>query len=325
MLIDVLTRLAADTGLEPTQQRPALINLLNNAAKELHRMLECNRVYREITLAVPPDSVVALPSFIGELKGMRMHTNELPFDLNSISSPRYTSNTLGYKFKNWRDLGDCATMALPSVVGPLTIATTGIETPNAVISINGQTNFAFSTEEQVTLANNVNLSQMLWGPRIDKISCITQRHCDINIYDANKVLLATLHNNEVKTRYKLVDVSQVFWTLDTFDGMSLIDVLYKIPLNMLINDSDSLPAGDEYDDAWYFLAYHLHLLPQQGRDAEATSALQKAIQMLQTAKDSSEKSIVKKLQFGRNRFYGIFRKYRYFPGAVTNVDNNIQT
>ena len=330
MLINVLTSVAADAGYEPTQQRAALLELLNRAAKDLYNALECNKIKREVTLVVPPDAVVALPTFIGELRGMRMHTNELPFDLHSIGSPRYVSNTLGYKYKNWRDLGESPVHALPSAVGHLRISCPVVDGVSVVIS--GQTDKALKIEETVELVADENDSNVaytvttnLFGPQIYSISCMSARTADITVKDNNGNELAILYNTDYKTRYKLVDVSQLFWTLDTSDGKTLIDVCYKVPFSRLTNDSDSFFAGDDYDNAWYYMAMHHYLKPLQGREEEAAKMLASAYNAVQAAKDGSEQQVMKKVSFGRNKFYGMFKKYRYYPGAVTNVDHNTQT
>ena len=117
----------------------------------------------------------------------------------------------------------------------------------------------------------------------------------------------------------------IFWTLDTVDGGSLIDVLYKLPRTKLRNDADSFFAGEDYDEAWYSMSMYHYYRNIQNRLADAQTMRQAALTMLMAAKESSESGIVKKVQFGRNKFYGLFRKYRYFPGSVTNVDHNVQT
>lgn len=325
MLIDVKTRFCAETGYIIGQQDAAINRVLQSAAKDIYNMLECNKIYREVTLAVAPDAVVSLPSFIGELRGMRMHTNELPFDLESIGQPRYITNTLEYKYRNWRDLAEKAIHSLPTLVGKLTLTTANIENPPAEIVILGQTNKANRVEEVVTLDGSPKNTVNLFGPTIDSIASLSTRTSDITISDANGNELAILYNNFPKTRYKIVDVSQVFWTLDTVDGQSLIDVLYKIPLPTLSNDTDSFPAGEDYDNAWFHQAMYLHLKPLDGRLQDALTERQSAIDAIKAAKDGSENGIAKKMQFGRNKFFGLFRKYRYFPGSVTNVDHNIQS
>ena len=323
MLLDVLTRLASDTGLNIVSKRSTLLELLNTSAKELHNKLECNKIYRETTLVVMPDAVVSLPAFIGELRGMRMHTNELPFDLHSLGQPRYVTTTLGYKFKNWRDLGDSPVSFLPSLVGPLTLTAGGIESTPAIVTIAGQTSTANHIDEAVILSASPKLTINLFGPQIYDITCPTNRTFDITIQDGNSNVLAVLYNNFKKTRYKIVDVSQIFWTLDTAAGESLIDVLYKLPKVNLYRDSDSFYAGDDYDEAWYNMAMHFYLKPIQNRQQDSQTFFSLAMQTIQDAKDSSESGIIKKLSFGRNKFFGMFKRYRYYPGSITNVDHNV--
>jgi hypothetical protein len=122
-----------------------------------------------------------------------------------------------------------------------------------------------------------------------------------------------------------VDVSQIFWTLDTSAGDSLIDVLYKVPKQRYGRDSDSFYAGDDFDETWYNMAMYEYLKPIPNRLQDATTFLNLALTACKSAKDSAESGIVKKMSFGRNRFYNIFKKFRYYPGSVTNVDHNVQS
>lgn len=322
MLYDVLLRLAANTGLHVTQQRASLVKLLQQSSDELYAMLECNKIYREITLMVPPDSVVALPSFIGEPRGMRMHTNEIPFDLHALSAPRYTSGTFEFKYKNWRDKGDSAIQFIPTTVGQLTFTTQTIESTPVSILVSAQTNKANRIEEAVVMDALTKTTTNLFGPRFDSIACMATRSSDIVVTSALNEQIAILYNTDKKTRYKLVDVSQVFWSLDSADGETAVDVCYKIPKSVLLNDSDSFYAGDDFDNAWYNMAMYFYLKPLQGQEDKAMQAKADAILACQSAKDSGEGQIIKKLTFGRNKFFDLFRRHRYLPGSITNVDHN---
>jgi len=325
MLIDVLTRLSADTGLSADQKRNTLLQLLQTSAREMHKELECTKIYREITLAVPVDKLVSLPSFIGELRGTRMHTNELPFNRDSIGSPRYVTNTLEYKFKNWRDLGDSPVQVLPEEIGQITLSCDSVEDTTVSVLIGGESPGSSFVEESVLMNAVSKTTTRLFGPMIFSIACASKdRLYDITIKDVIGNELAILGNNQQKTRYKIIDVSQVFWTLDTSAGESLIDVLYKLPAYNLTRDSDSFYAGDDFDEAWYNMAMFFFLKPLQNRLQDAMTHRAAALDFVRSAKDSTEDGIIKKLSFGRNRFYGLFRKYRYYPGSVTNVDHNIQ-
>src|SRR6266576_3930044 len=216
MLLEVITRVSSDTGIHLEQKRTSLIEIANQAAKEMYNELECNKIYREVTLVVPPDKVVSLPPFIGELRGMRIHTNELPFDLHSIAAPRYVANTIGYRFKNWRDLGESAVYTLPQVIAPLKIVPTDIETSPITLLIDGQTNKAARVQESILIDVPLKQTTNLFRPTINSIACATRdRHFHISITDINSNELAILYNTSTKTRYKVCDVSQVFWTIDT--------------------------------------------------------------------------------------------------------------
>ena len=45
MLIDVLNRVAGDSGLDAVQQRSKLLKLLNNAQREIRNELASDRLY----------------------------------------------------------------------------------------------------------------------------------------------------------------------------------------------------------------------------------------------------------------------------------------
>ena len=318
MLINVLQRVAADAGYEPTQQRAALLKLLNNAAKEVYNRLECNRIFREVTLAVAPNKLVSLPAFVGPLRGVRQHTSDIPFDLHSMGQPRYSSTTWQYKFKNWRDVGESPVHTFVSAVGPLTLEID--EADNSEIIVSGETATSQRFEETVTMSSASVDTTTSFGPTIHNIASMSDRELNITISDMNGNEIAVLYNNQPRTRYTLIDVAQVFWSQDTSDGDSLVDVMYKEPLIKFENDGDLFPAGDYYDDAWYAMAMHLHYLPQENRNEDAQRFFFQCMAMLISAKDGNEQQLEKHLSFGRNKFYGLFKRRKYYPGAITNVD-----
>src|SRR6202000_530225 len=130
-----------------------------------------------------------------------------------------------------------------------------------------------------------------------------------------------LPNTDRKTRYKMIDVSQFPSLLDisSADGTSsLIDVLYKVPLRKLTADSDSFPAGDDYDNAWYYFALWCWYLPMQNKTKETAEALQEALIAAQSVKDDTESSIEKKITFGQNKFYNLFKGRFWGRGTHSN-------
>src|ERR1051326_560631 len=307
MLIEVLTKVAGDTGLHPVQKRTTLIELLNKAAKELRKELECTAIYREITVLALPNKVISLPSFVGDLKGLRMHTVDIPFDVHSMIAPRYVANTVGYRYKNWRDLGESPVHTITNVIGPLQLYPAVVETTPVTVMIDAQSNKAARIQENVLVDVLFKSTGNLFGPQIFGIGCLTRnRQYDIVIKDSTGTELATLYNTDTKTRYKIFDVSQVFWGLDSSAGETLIDVLYKVKADFLSRDSDSFYAGDDYDEPWYNLCMYYNFLPMENRLQQAMTHRAAALDFLNSAKESAEGGELKKLSFGRNRFFDLW-------------------
>lgn len=318
MLIDVLTEVAADTGLSPVDQRTTLLSILNRAAKEMFARLECNKIYWEVTLDVPPNKIVTLPSYIYELRGMRASTTEDVFPLKAMASPRYVRRDWSYRWHNWRDLGESAVLQNPTLVGPLTITASAPLTSDVNILISGQTNVALRIEEKVVLnfANQTKVTTNLFGPEIYNIACVnSERDCDISISDANGNLLAVLYNMDNATRYKMIDVSEAPWSLDTTDNTSLIDVLYKCKLRTLSKDSDCFPASADFDTAWYWMAMFLYYKPLQNKPEDFNTYLPQSIMMMNVIKNGNEQQLEKKISFGRNKFYELTKRYANSAGV----------
>ena len=322
MLIDVLSRLAQDIGYHLVQQRDTLEKLANNAATEIYQELDCNRIKREVSCLVPRNKIVALPAFIGELQGMRQCSSEQLIPLMPMV-PRYASDTLQYKWKNWRDVGESPFHTLPQSVDTLIFVTPIVE--SAVVSVNGQTNVAARESEDVTLDASPKSTTKLWNPAgVKSISSDSVRNCDITVQDASGNEVAILYNTDKRTRYKMVDVSKLFWGADNNSDETIIDILYKAPLYYLQDDTDSFPGGDIYDDAWYYRAMSIHFnsKPTLNTSLAATNRTQSLV-ALRNIKDGSERGIVKKLAFGRNKYmrvdnyntfdaYGQFGQDRYY-------------
>lgn len=312
MLYPVIQRVAAETGISLTQDRDILVDLFNAASRIFHFELEANKMFREVTLVVPPDKIVSLPSFIGEVKGIRIHTTEVLVPLQSLNVPRYSNTTLLYKIKNWRDLGETPVQTNLVVIGSLTITCPAIESPNATIKICGQTNNASRIEEAVVINGTSVTTINQFGPSIFSIVSFDQRNNDITIADNLGNVLAVLSNKDQKTRYKLIDVSQIFWPMsDTIDGNFFADVLYKVPFTLAKNDTDSFAGGDDYDEAIYHMMLHLNYMTQGGKEQQAAAELARATLLLKSVKDGVETGIHKKLNWGRNKFYGLFTRGRH--------------
>lgn len=310
MLFDIIKRLAEDTGLHLEQDRLALVNIANRSAEMLYKRLECNAIMREVTVLVPTNLVISLPSFIGPLRGMRESQTDINFDLNTQSYPRFIKNDWQYKWKNWRELQGSAIGAGLNVIAPLTIEVSAVEATPVTIKISGKTNNAQRLEESILLNEVSATTTKSFGPHIDSIACFDARQYDITIKDDDGNEIAILYNNESKTHYKLIDVSEFHWSRDVSDGNTTVELLYKQPFYKFINDSDEF-AAQGYEDAIYFGAMSLWAAPQQGKEQLALMYGQQAMLEPQSDKSNEELHQNKKLQFGRNPFYNQIRRSHY--------------
>lgn len=310
MLIEVMTQLSADTGIHLEQKRPTLIELLNKGGRELHKQVECLKINREVTLVVAPNKIVSLPQFIGELRGTRISCWDEPFDVHAGIRPRYVTNTLGYKYKNWRDLGELPFHTTPTITGVISLIATGVESTPVIVKINGESDKAAQVEEEITMSAVEADGITVFTPNIRSITCATKgRIYNIVVYDENETEIAILYNNQARTRYKIIDVSQLCWpTNDTAAGESLVDVMYKVPYELLFNDSDSFPAGDDYDEAWYNMCMYYHFSPMENRINQALAHRAAAIDFCRSAKESGEQGVMKKISFGRSKYHGYFNQ-----------------
>ena len=299
MLYDVLMRVAEDTGLHAVQQRAQLVKLLNHAAREIYQELECNRIMREVSVVVGSNKHVALPSLIGDLRGMRQHRSEQLVPLDSLGI-RYTSDTAQYKWNNWREVGESAVHTYNEAIDTITAESSVVE--NVELTIAGPTNLAQQDRETLLLNSASVESTKLFQPQIKSISCKTPRAADIVIRAASGIEIARLYNNELRTRYRVVDVSELFWGTDTSAGETIVDVLFKAPLVYMSDDTDSFPGGDIYDEAWHARAMYLHFAPMANKQEDARTYRVRSILALTNIKDGSERNVVKKITYGRNKY-----------------------
>ena len=323
MFYNILQRVASDTGLSAVQQRSVIAGLINSAAKEMHTRLECNNAYRVVTLVVPTDKVVSLPYYVGELRGVKQHSNELLTKVSNIGQPRFTKSTREYMVNTWTELGHSPLCATMSTIGPLTLQTNNVD--NVAVLVNGQTVQSAAYEESVTVNAVSVTTTKLFGPKINNIACFSPRTSDISMYDANGTLISVLYASQQAASFKIVDVSR--WAFGSYEasGGNLMDVLYKVPFTPLVNDSDSFISGDTYDDVLYYYAMYLYYLPQNGKDNDAAIAKSQAFQSLMACKTEDEAGVQKKLNFGKCKFYGLSNKFGFKQSASSSVADTWRT
>lgn len=310
MLKDLIIRIAEDTGYHPTQDRVAIINLVHRAAEMLYNRLECNAIMREVTVLVPENKVISLPSFIGPLRGLREARIDVNFNLNPQMYPRFVKNDWEYKWKNWRELRTSPIHTNLGAIGPLTFSVAAVETTPVTLKIVGQTDTANKVEEELVLDSVTKSTVNNFGPNVFNIACFETRNHNIIVKDDTDTEVAVLYNNEQKSFYKLYDISEFYWSKDVADGTTTIEILYKHPYVKMLNDADEFPAP-VYENAIYFEAMALWAAPQQGKEQLASAWHEQALIEPNATKQSEEEMLNKRMRFGRNPLYNQIRRRHY--------------
>lgn len=315
MLYNILNTFGIISAMQATgAQRNAALQYVNRAAKDLYNASEADAMMREIVLIVPSGQRLSLPPFIGELRGLREFGWNGTIPINSLGVPRYSSDTQKFRWRNWTLVGKQPLATSITNSGPVTLVANSIDaTPNAII-LNGTTATANNVIETVTM-NVLSVSSVNSFSSFNSIACLTTpRGSDIVIQDVNGNFLGALFNNEPKTIYNIVDISQFQWLASSGDGVNnFVEVLYKQKFYPMLNDTDEFTA-DGFDDAIAYKAIALWYMGQ-GPDklAEAVGYEAKAKAVAEAAIFSPEKGTQYRFQHAPNRVYTVFKKLRNIP------------
>lgn len=309
MLSDILTPFCNETGYDPVKNRSAALTYINRGAKEVYDGLEADRGLSEVVLSVPRNMQLTIPHYIGEIRGIREYKYSSTIPLQSMGVPQYSSDTWQFMWRNWRQKPPTPIHTSLSNSGLLGLY---INTPdNSVISI------AMQTATGSRIAENIVMSapavQSVNSPlKILSISSPTQgRIYDVVIKDVNNNEIATLHNDQQKTRYLVIDVSEFQWgSAYTNDGeTTLAEVLFKPAFTKLYNDTDEF-ISEGYDDAIHYKSLEFWYYGQEGKEQDALLFNKKATQATDLATRSQENGEMKTLQFQPNGVYKAFRRIK---------------
>lgn len=319
MLQDILAPFCVTTGYDVTKDVILALNYINRAAKEIYDGLEADEGLSEVVLAVPRNLQLTLPHYIGDLRGMREYKYGQVVPLYSIGTPRYSQNTWEWMWRNWtqKPVSPLSTSLTNAGLLNLHIPTAD----NTVVSIVMETFTAERIVEHVTM--NLASKFTINSPtKIIAISSATQgRLYDITINDINGIEIAKLHNNQSKTRYRVIDVSEFQWTSGLVgDGVTtLMETLYKPAFVKFYNLTDEFIA-EGYDDAIQYKAMEFWCYGQEGKEADAMMYARKSLQALDLTTRTAETGEVKKLQFQPNPVYQALGRFKsrgsssgYFP------------
>lgn len=263
----ILQKVASGSGLSNlvtnTEQKIVLVALINIAAEEIYEKIDLPECLREICVQVQPNSQLALPPYVGEIRSIRDKCLKQPWSILDLR-PRYTEFTWKETWKNFRHKGYSPIQTSIVNAAPLTFT---IATPDdTVITVTGSTVNARKVTDSVVMsatsvAGNKNFLT------IESIIKSKRNDSDIYVYDASSNLLAVVFNDFIESRYILLDVSA--YPSAYCGTFSVMEVLYKLPLRYMELDTDTFPA-DNYDSIIASKALQLLMETEEGKELRAT-------------------------------------------------------
>ena len=255
-LQNILAKIASEHGIVLTDSRQLALTIdqVNSVARELYNTVDFPEAIKEgifdINVAT---QMVALPSSIENIRGIRYHRSYLPVDVDDQHN-RYNYNPEAETWNlQWRSVGISPTMRDLDNESRLTITLPLEESEEFTVTISGSTpNSSKYTEDVVIPVGTkvANTTQQFTFP-IGSISKDKVTKYDVKIYSVDGNHLATIPNYSTQSLYRLIQImDSESSTVD--ESIAGVEIQYVLPFVQFSKESDLFIGTDRYDDAIYW-------------------------------------------------------------------------
>lgn len=278
MLSDIRTELMSDFGVSQTNTNEvAYFNRLINAAiNELYTNNELYLSEREQIMDVgQANQVITLPSEVNKVLAVRRYETRIRVKQEDMRmryrSMGWAEPYLGYPYLAWRFKNRSCLKKEFLNTAPFTYTINQPVTGGFTITITGATNTASKVIEVITFSSTdttkTGTVPFVSYDSIQKNVTTTQ---DISVTDADGNEVANIPNHKLKCSYPYYQI------LDRYESFStettLVEVLYKLSVDKLVNDTDRF-LEDVYDRAVYYKAAAMYLIKKPGEDSVERAAI----------------------------------------------------
>lgn len=308
----ILRRVSSESGLSElssnTDQRKRAIDLVNIAAEEIWEMTDLPGCLEEILVLVAADFMITLPPYVGEIRAAREKSLMHKWTLNDMR-PRYQQEPWKQLWRNWRHKGYRAYQLPITNAAPLLYSIATYEDVSIVVT--GRTGVSNRVSETITFLSPY--PTILGTESFIEIESICDptgnpRTYDISIQDSQETFIAMLYNNEISTRYILLDVSQYPFGGEAAGGERVMEVMYKRKLRRMANDADTFNGSDDWDNVIVDKVRQLLSEGQEGKEERAILFGQKVRIKAHEKIKHQEGGLEKEVQFTENPFYGLTKR-----------------
>lgn len=309
-LRDILTSVCSEIGWRIDDDRALAIRYINMAAKELYECDDYPGCLREAVIQILPGSQLALPDTVGWLRAVREYVSTNKIELNTLH-PRYGYNNWPKAQGKWRIKGTSPLMLDITNASILYFQTQKLE--DAVISISGKTAISNRVTEDITMDAYTKLSVNAYA-EVYSIQRKVRGDYDITIKNAQGTTLAILRNDQIESRYTIIDVSQYpFGTQYYSAGEVYCEILYKVPFNKFYEDSDTFPC-EGFDEALAMRTCCRYYQQQDDKAKLANNYFTRSLQLIAATIHNAEGAVQKQIMFGPPKLKGMFPRITGLPG-----------
>lgn len=283
-------------------QRSWLISKINAAAEEVYESDDLPGCLREAYILVTPNSEIALPEFVGRLRAVREAFLKRPYTLQDMR-PRYHVSNWANEWNKFVYKGTSA-IKFDVVNAAPPVATISVANENLTLTIVGSTIDSNRTSETVTM-DAVSKSFTKSFISYESIEKNILGDYNITIKDSQGNELAVIFNDQLKSHYELYDISAYPWGGNCVGNQNVVEILYKLPLKQLANDSDNFPI-DGFDNIIVNKTLQLIAETQEGKEERAILANAKTAQLTRQKIEDRSGQTEKVLNYPRRKTLGLF-------------------
>lgn len=323
-LLDIRNYVAPRIGATDVNNNPKLKirvdALINQAAYEVYVETDLPGSLQECNIQVSADVTIALPQFIGPLKGIReiftavanIPSRTRPWQ-QQLLMPRYTSDNWDKRWTKFTYRGYSAIETSITNAGPVTAT---MQTPdNSVFYVLGSTINSNSTIDTITM----NATSVVGSVNFSSIKSIHRHDTiieNITLKDLNGVELAVLYNNFRASIYQIFDISQ-FPNVGNLDNNErCLEILFKEPLPLLKDDNDAFVVPN-YDIIIGKKAVQLYQELQPGQEQAAMLADKRITRDINRQKAEVEGNVKQQFQIEEEALFNL-RDYTKFGYPYDN-------
>lgn len=305
----ILRRVASKIGYNNYRTNPKqmlrLLDVINEAAEEVWEQNDLPNSLQECILLVSSScNEIALPASFGELRAVREKCLHRKWTINDMR-PRYQKDSWSTMWERFRVKSDSPVQMTVANAAPVTVAINVAE-EDVEVTIRGSTANSNSVQDVILLSDVSNAGVVSFESYFS-ISKTVRTDNDITIYDADGNVLAVLFNDELETRYIIVDVSAYPWGSETFNGQRTMEVLFKTKLRKMEEDSDTFPVPG-WDNVIITKAMQLLTEDEEGKEDRAMLAQAKVDKLIKDKTKHKEGGREKEMQMVPNSMMGIARR-----------------